>query len=402
MEGETNHTTPQLYIQETSVSHSSIPFPGETAAIFIGYTPAGASHLLEPVEIGSMQQYTDTFGVETITTETGLRFPLYYHLELYFHNGGERCWIVSAGNDYTKKSLGGDAVNPPGLIDGLKAARMVDEANLICIPEAIELVKGDYVSLVQAMLSHCATMPNCFALIDVQDGHSLNAATITDLQSAVGTAYLQYGAAYFPYLQCPFTIGSTINVLSLPPSSAIAGVIASVDRSRGIWKAPANVTLKNVDQPALLLNEQQQEQLTSQPGSPSINVIRSFVGETKVWGARTLETDNTERKYIAVQRMIMTVGNAIGVALQPYIFEANDQASWTSIRTVIENYLLYFWNQGALQGTTTQDAFFVHVGPGQTMTQADIDSGKMIIEIGIALMRPAEFIILRIAQQTRV
>lgn len=187
----------------------------------------------------------------------------------------------------------------------------------------------------------------------------------------------------------------------LPPSGAIAGVYAAVDRERGVWKAPANVSLNSVISPAVKIShEQQAEYNVDVNAGKSINIIRAFTGKgTLVWGARTLAGNDNEWRYVSVRRFFNFVEESCKKATEQFVFEPNDANTWVRVQGMIENFLTVLWRQGALQGIKPEHAFYVAVGLGKTMTALDILEGRMIIEIGMAAVRPAEFIILRFSHK---
>ena len=154
-------------------------------------------------------------------------------------------------------------------------------------------------------------------------------------------------------------------------------------------------------EPAVLLNERQNELLNVDSiTGKSINAIRAFSGKgTLIWGGRTLAGNDNEWRYIAAQRFCSWVSACVSKGLAPLVFESNSQPTWIKARTIIENFLVALWKQGALQGAKPEQAFYVHIGFGQTMTADDINNGRMITEIGLAVLRPAEFITLRFTQQ---
>lgn len=186
----------------------------------------------------------------------------------------------------------------------------------------------------------------------------------------------------------------------VPPSGAIAGVYASVDGSRGVWKAPANVSLNTVIEPMVSIDDNMQEDLNIDTNAgKSVNAIRYFTGKgILVWGSRTLAGNDNDWRYIPVRRLYIMVEESVKKATYQFVFEPNDGKTWTRVRAMIENYLTLLWRDGALAGSKPELAFYVKVGLGQTMTFQDILDGKMIIEIGMAPVRPAEFIILRFSQ----
>ncbi|NUO09048.1 MAG: phage tail sheath subtilisin-like domain-containing protein [Candidatus Brocadia sp.] len=187
----------------------------------------------------------------------------------------------------------------------------------------------------------------------------------------------------------------------LPPSGAIAGVYASVDRDRGVWKAPANVSLNSVIGPAVkITHEQQAEFNVDVNAGKSINIIRAFTGKgSLVWGARTLAGNDNEWRYINVRRFFNFVEESSKKATEQFVFEPNDANTWVRVQGMIENFLTFLWRQGAMQGIKPEHAFYVAVGLGKTMTPLDILEGRMIVEIGMAVVRPAEFIILRFSHK---
>jgi phage tail sheath protein FI len=187
----------------------------------------------------------------------------------------------------------------------------------------------------------------------------------------------------------------------LPPCAAIAGVIASVDRERGVWKAPANVSLQAVVAPVVQLTDEQQGLLNIDPTTgKSINAIRGFAGKgTLVWGARTLAGNDNEWRYISVRRLFITVEESVKKATAFAVFEANDTSTWLKVKGMIDSYLYTLWEKGALRGSKSEDAYFVNVGLNKTMTMDDILNGRLIVEIGLAAVRPAEFIILRFSHK---
>lgn len=189
----------------------------------------------------------------------------------------------------------------------------------------------------------------------------------------------------------------------LPPSGAVAGVYSTVDRTRGVWKAPANVSLADTRGPAMKVNDRAQGGLNVHTTGKSVNAIRSFAGQgTLVWGARTLAGNDNEWRYVPVRRFFNMAEESIKKATEPFTFEPNDANTWVRVKAMIENFLTVQWRLGALMGATAQQAFFVKIGLGETMTAQDILEGKMIIEIGMAVVRPAEFIILKFAHKMQV
>ncbi len=189
----------------------------------------------------------------------------------------------------------------------------------------------------------------------------------------------------------------------LPTSGGVTGIYAAVDRTRGVWKAPANVSLADISGPTVKINDEAQGDLNVHSTGKSVNALRAFAGKgTLVWGARTLAGNDNEWRYVPVRRFFNMAEESIKKATEPFTFEPNDANTWVRVRAMVENFLTIQWRQGALAGATTAQAFFVKVGLGETMTAQDILEGRMIVEVGMAVVRPAEFIILKFAHKMQV
>ncbi|MBI5550166.1 MAG: phage tail sheath family protein [Desulfobacterales bacterium] len=417
---------------------------------------------LVPHRISSMTEYEQYFGktdplsftvniVQNTTTheftiqpiaEPTPTYLMYYCLKLFFANGGGPCYIVSVGDLQTAIALGDDS---SGLQGGLKRLEQEDEPTLIVIPEAVRLGNSaHFFSLMNAALGQCHKLMDRFAIMDLhgQDVALFRGNIASDLD------YLKYGAAYHPWLETslnfPFddtsvvigthqdqagtdvsgglagtALGATTvkdqnNALynqikeallklfiKLPPSAAVAGVYARVDGARGVWKAPANVSLFNVVRPTQKITSEDQEDLNVDPtAGKSINAIRAFTGKgTMVWGARTLAGNDNEWRYVSVRRFFNMVEESIKKSTYWAVFEPNDANTWIKVKSMIENYLILKWRDGALAGAKPEHAFFVKIGLGETMTAVDVLEGRMNVEIGMAAVRPAEFIILKFSHK---
>jgi uncharacterized protein len=187
----------------------------------------------------------------------------------------------------------------------------------------------------------------------------------------------------------------------MPPSGAIAGIYAKTDRTRGVWKAPANVSLANVIEPSESFTKSQLDDLNIDvTAGKSINAIRSFFGKgTLVYGARTLAGNDNEWRYVPVRRLFIMIEESVKKATEQFVFEPNDANTWVKVQAMIENFLHVLWRQGALQGAKPEHAFYVSVGLNKTMNAIDILEGRLIVEVGLAAVRPAEFIILRFSHK---
>ncbi len=182
----------------------------------------------------------------------------------------------------------------------------------------------------------------------------------------------------------------------LPPSGAVAGVYAQVDSNRGVWKAPANISLNGVSDLTYQFSQSETDDLNVDTNfGKSVNAIKYMTGMGHmVWGARTLAGNDNEWRYISVRRFFNMVEESVKKSTVWAVFESNDANTWIKVKGMIENFLTLQWRNGALQGAKPEDAFYVKVGLGETMTSLDILEGRMNVEIGMAVVRPAEFIIL--------
>lgn len=189
------------------------------------------------------------------------------------------------------------------------------------------------------------------------------------------------------------------NMNTVPPSGAMAGIYAYVDSNRGVWKAPANVSINGIIGLTDDVSHKEQATMNVHESGKSINAIRKFTGKgLLVWGARTLDGNSNDWRYINVRRLANMIQESCKKAAFNFVFEPNVKQTWVSVKGMIANFLTIVWRDGGLAGAKPEDAFFVSVGLGQTMTAQDILEGRMIVKIGYAPSRPAEFVILEFTQ----
>ncbi|HVG43234.1 MAG TPA: phage tail sheath C-terminal domain-containing protein [Longimicrobium sp.] len=185
----------------------------------------------------------------------------------------------------------------------------------------------------------------------------------------------------------------------LPPSAAMAGVMSYVDTTRGVWNAPANVSLAAVDQPTVAVNATQQSGLNVPVDGKAVDALRTFPGRgTVVWGARTLNGNSPDYRYIQVRRTLIYIEQSIKNALNQFVFAPNNGQTWTTVTSTVSGFLQTVWSQGGLMGAKASDAFTVQCGLGSTMTGQDILNGNMIVQVTLQMIRPAEFIELTFKQ----
>lgn len=186
----------------------------------------------------------------------------------------------------------------------------------------------------------------------------------------------------------------------LPPSGIMAGIYSLVDNSVGVFQSPANVSVGSVVKPAVDLTNTEQEDLNIPLNGKAVNAIRTFPGKgVLVWGARTLDGNSQDWRYISVRRTVIFIEQSIKYAAEAYVFEPNTAITWTNLKALITNFLTNVWQQGALAGATAEDAFSVDIGLGVTMTPVDILDGIMKVTVKLAVTRPAEFIVITFQQK---
>ncbi|MBK8427428.1 MAG: phage tail sheath family protein [Lewinellaceae bacterium] len=186
----------------------------------------------------------------------------------------------------------------------------------------------------------------------------------------------------------------------LPPGAGMAGIYCMVDQSQGVFKAPANVSMASVISPAVQISSAEQEDLNAPLDGKSVCAIRTFVGQgVLVWGARTLDGNSQDWRYINVRRTMIFIEQSIKTAIRAYVFEPNDANTWATVKSMIENFLTNFWREGGLAGAKPQDAFSVQIGLGSTMTAQDILDGYMRVTVLLAVSRPAEFLVITLEQK---
>lgn len=367
-------------------------------------------------------------------------FTMYYALQLYFINGGTSCYIISVG-DYNNTT-----VSKSQLVDGFSVLENYKEPTLLVFPDAVNISTAyNYYDLIYQALQQAKQLKDRFVIADT---YANNLTTVRNTNTLGNdTELLKYGAIYYPYLKTLFPYafkdgdiaiehtsvdetgiqnlgsfnglsladlkigGSHENTIlfndiksqldqttvTLPSSSAMAGIYERVDKNRGVWKAPANVSVNGCIETTQSITDLEQETLNVHPSGKSINAIREFQGSgILVWGARTLAGNDNEWRYVSVRRFGIMVETSINKVVNSYLNEQNNNTTWQKLKVLIENFLMLQWRDGALSGNTPSRAFYVSIGLGQSMTQNDILDGLLIIELGVAPIRPAEFITMQL------
>jgi uncharacterized protein len=272
----------------------------------------------------------------------------------------------------------------PGNRSGLLALEDIDEV-------AICLVPGIYAQPVQSALTgHCETLADRFAILDPPPGQTVQ--QVQEFREPIDT---KYAALYYPWVRIRDPRPGGDDNMVAPPAGFIAGIYARTDTNRGVFKAPANEVIRSIRGFEAAITKREQDLLNPR----RINALRYFPGRgNRVWGARVLTSDDAW-KYVPVRRLFIMIEESIDEATQWVVFEPNDERLWSRVRQSIERFLFTQWRLGALFGATADEAFYV-VCDRSTMSQDAIDNGQLICEIGIAPVKPAEFVIFRIQQKT--
>lgn len=535
------YQTPDVYIVEKDAFPNTVVEVATAIPAFIGYTEkaqdGSVSKKYVPTYIGSMADYVKFFGgpykpLFTLSQSANksykaeqveaTRFFLYYAVSLYFANGGGPAYVISVGNYADEVANGKNAKdftpdpdpNNLDLVAPFEALKKVLDVTLIVAPDTVLLGSADdcYGIWTQA-LAHCNYMQSRMALIDIYDGdqrrtHASDTDVIsgsdTGFREKIGTNFLNYGAAYYPWVQFDVVDKSTItyanfdadslqtlkkslsdelatmnpapgamqqqkmqqlydslslqvkddkgNVLTddkgvpqpddkgnaqanttkaaaaitrihnqllavsplykrlttdmvdhvnvLPPCASMAGVYARVDATEGVFEAPANTSINLVKKPVVDISSEDQQDLNMPLDGRAVNAIRTIPTRgTVVWGARTLDGNSGDWRYINVRRTMIMLEQSIKAAVMSYVFAPNVSTTWVAVESMISNFLFNQWRAGALAGAKSQDAYSVSVGLGTTMTGQDLIDGYMRVTILVAITHPAEFIELTFQQQ---
>jgi phage tail sheath protein FI len=264
---------------------------------------------------------------------------------------------------------------------GLAALEAIDEISIVCAPNAHK-----YKGLTRTIVRHCEQMRDRVAVLHLSPVKS-------DPRDLKPTVKSSYAAIYHPWLRV--NDPATRRTVTVPPDGHVAGIYARADTRRGVHKAPANEVVKGVSDIAVGVTAAQQEVLNPR----GINCIRHFAGRgIRVWGARTTSSD-PNFKYVSIRRFLIFLEESIERGTRWAVFEANNRGLWTRVRNAVDQFLLNEWRAGALLGARSGEAFYVRCDE-TTMTQADIDNGRLIMLVGVAVLKPAEFVIFRIGQWT--
>lgn len=371
---------PGTYIVEVAGSPPPIEGVATSVTAFLGGADTGPVD--EPVPIEALADFEQVFG----GLATGR--PLGYAVRDFFLNGGTRALVVRVAGDLV-------GAGKEERREGLYALEDVDLFNLLCLPDFDS--SADPVA-VQEVAAYCERRRAMFLLDPPATWDSTHAA-----RKGVGTlgTTSPNAAVYYPRLRQPDPLHGG-RLADFAPTGAVAGVIARTDAERGFWKAPAGLSAELRGVPGL------SEELTDADNGVlnplGVNCLRDLPGPGPVvWGARTLQGDDrfaSEWKYVPVRRTALFIEESLVRGTQWAVFEPNEEPLWARIRLQVGSFLHTWWRQGTFQGTSPNEGYFVHCG-ADTMTQDDVDHGRLLIEIGFAPLKPAEFVVVRIGHRVQ-
>jgi hypothetical protein len=358
-----------------------------TTAGFVG--PTGAGPVDHPEAVTSLAEFEGVYGDGAQLTFSDSAEATHDYLwqaaRAFFEQGGRRLYV---------QRVGGPGGERPGAAEyraGLEALEDVDEIATVAAPGSTfgyERGRADAAaSILAALVDHAERMHYRIAVLDAGDAQS--ADQVSALRSRIGSTH---AALYWPWLlvQDPLT-GTEVH---LPPSGFVAGIYARNDVERGVWKAPANEVVNGVTGVETALSDADGEALAAS----GINWLRSVAGRVVVWGARTTSTD-PEWKYVSVRRYTAYLEHSIDRGTGWAVFEPNGEPLWASVRRNVTDFLLTEFGRGALAGERPEDAFLVKCDRSN-MAQHDLDNGRLVCLVGAALLRPAEFVPIRIGRST--
>lgn len=385
------YLSPGVYVEEVSGGARPIEMVGTRTAAFLGIAPESGQFVNIAKACNNPSEFERLFNPNG-KESTVLSRAVYG----FFANGGGRCYVVNVGE-------GGTVVGEPQKRSGVHALSAIDEIAIVAAPGYTDAASFE------ALLSHCESRGDRFAILDSEKGaeehpddlKKVIAVSATGSEGEAGDKKHKatglrprkssYGAFYFPWIVIPDSGGKQV---AQPPSGHLAGVYARVDAERGVHKAPANEGIRG----AIGLTYQVTHDEQGALNSAGVNCIRFFSSSgIRIWGARTLDDAASEYRYIPVRRLMLALKESIQDGTRWVVFEPNDECTWNTIAGDVRAFLTRQWRAGALMGATPEQAFFVKCD-AETNPQDGIDAGQLVTMIGVAPVKPAEFVIFRISQ----
>jgi phage tail sheath protein FI len=350
--------TPGVYIEESHSASTPIQGLPTSTAGFIAVTGRG------PL-LGPLLSFADFEHVAT--PSLGVNLPL--AVRGFFENGGQTLYISQ--------------IAPSDPLESGLAALDAQPISIVCCPDESTIPNA-----AAALAAHSASRKDRICILQ----SSQPVIPVATHQPPVNSTYAAY---YYPWVMVRSLDGST--TVSMPPGGHVAGIYAQTDANRGVWTAPAGFALLGVTAVSQNVTDLESNQLNSR----GIDLIRSFPAQgVKVWGARTTATEDSDWKYVAVRRLLIFIEQSVSEGIQWAVFEPNGPALWAAVSSSVQSFLASLWKLGAFQGAAQQEAYFVRCDL-TTMTQNDLDNGRLVCVVGVAPVRPAEFVIFQIGIWTQ-
>ncbi|WP_405432390.1 phage tail sheath family protein [Micromonospora sp. NBC_00617] len=397
-----SYFSPGIYVEEVPSGARPIGPASTSIAAFVGVAPNRGAHLGKAVPVNNWTEFLRLFADGNQVESTPLARAVFGFLD----NGGARCWVVNVGE-------GGAITGTGQRRGGLQLLEAIDEISIIAAPGFHDVVSHE------ALLSMAERTRTMVAICDpAPDIDDISALTRVATASSgkppkpaegaatsagpggsgggEGPAYRprqsEFGAFYYPWIEVRDPISGELELT--PPSGHLAGIWARTDALRGVHKAPANEPVRGAVNLGYLVTRPEHDVLNPK----GVNVIRYFAGEgIRVWGARTLAAEASEWRYLNVRRLSIAIEQAIANGTRWMVFEPNDFTLWRSIRRDIGAFLTRVWRDGALLGRSPEEAFFVKCD--EETNPVDVrDAGMVIAHIGIAVVKPAEFVVFKLSQ----
>ncbi len=377
---------PGVYPREVFLT----PPPGLRTAVpvFLGFVraddPVAAALLDTPQALTAWPQFSGLFGLPFAATDSYLPRAV----AGFFDNGGRLCYVLLTALDATPDPVA--ACNR-----ALDIIAPLDTIDLVCAPDIMRPAQpgtsvddAEVRAMQAAVLAHCDNQGDRFAILDA----SATVTSVDDvLQQRAGLEGTN-GALYYPWIV--IRDQATSAIVAVPPCGHVAGIYARSDERIGVHKAPANEVIEGVLDLKGALNNDDQARLNP----VGVNCLRAFPGRgIRVWGARTLSAESAWT-YVNVRRLFLTAGRWIEQSMANVVFEPNDLRLWTRINRELTVYFTDLFRAGALQGSTPQEAFYVKCD-AETNPPEVRDAGEVVVEVGLAPTRPAEFVVLRIIRR---
>jgi phage tail sheath protein FI len=361
-----------VHVDEVPSGSKPIDGVSTSVAALVGFAKFGP--LETPVRLSSWGEFVRTFGnADDPEASPFVKGAYLAHAVFgFFHNGGSECYVVRVGD--------GDTA-----LDGLAG---VDEVTMVCAPEIMALPENQRAELQRDLVTRCERSGDRMAILDAPPETSPR--DMLEWRAFQGAS--QSAALYYPWIEVMDPVDDL--PVRVPPCGHVAGVWARTDAAAGVHKAPANQVVLGATGLPFQVTAAEQDAMNPQ----GINCIRSFPGRgILIWGARTMAADqDSEWRYIPVRRLFHFVSESISEGTLWAVFEPNDASLWTQLRIATENFLLHVWRDGALVGATPREAFFVKCD--ETTNPPDlVEAGQVTIQIGIAPMRPSEFIVFSVS-----